>query len=79
VSCQVRWLGGGSPQTIRDPDYGFVGDFVPGPVRITSTAHNEHGETIYGPDAAGQYNPGPEEEGAGMPAVGTERNGVFFH
>jgi len=79
VSYDVRWLGGGTPQHIRDAEYMFVGDFVPGPATITWTAQNEHGETIYRSDPDRQYNPGPEEGGAGSPAVGTERNGVFFH
>jgi hypothetical protein len=78
VSYDVLWQGGGSSQTIRDETYGFVGDFVPGPAAITFEAQDVHGETIFRSDAAGQYNPGPEEGGAGSPPVGTERNGVFF-
>jgi hypothetical protein len=78
VSYDVLWHGGAEAQTIRDETYGFVGDFVAGPATITFEAQNEHGETIFRSDAAAQYNPGPEVNGAGSPAVGTERNGVFF-
>ena len=72
VSYDVRWSGGGGRRPIRDARFGFVGEFVPGPASITFEAMDEHGTVIYRSDAAAQSNPGP-------PAVGTERNGVFFH
>jgi hypothetical protein len=72
VSYDVRWSGGGGHHAIRDARFGFVGDFVPGPASITFEAMDEHGTVIYRSDAAGQTN-------VGQPAVGVERNGVFFH
>jgi hypothetical protein len=79
VAYEVVWHGGGARVPVRDADFGFVGDYVTGPGTISFTARNEHGAVVFTSDAAGQYNPGPEEGGAGSPAVGTERNGVFFH
>jgi hypothetical protein len=79
VSFDVRWAGGGSRQKIRDQEFGFVGHYVPGPATITFTASNDVGDVIYSSDPAGQFNPTPDQGGAGSPAVGHERNGVFFH
>ena len=72
VSYDVRWAGGGGHQAIRDSTFGFVGEFAPGPASITFEAMDDHGRVIYRSDSAGQSN-------VGQPAVGTERNGVFFH
>jgi hypothetical protein len=52
--------------------------FVGGPARISFTASNDRDDVVYSSDPDGQYNPGPEENGAGSPAVGHERNGIFF-
>ena len=71
VSYDVRWFGGGAASHIRDTTFGFVGDFVAGRAEITFSAMNDHGDVLYESDAAGQSNPL-------SPAVGTERNGVFF-
>jgi hypothetical protein len=79
VSFDVRWSGGGARQRIRDEGFGFVGDYVTGDARISFTARDDGGSVIYTSDAAGQRNPGPEEGGAGSPALGHERNGIFFH
>ena len=79
VSFDVQWLGGGASTHVRDSDFGFVGDYVPGPARISFTAADDHGDVVYRSDPDGQYNPGLDVGGAGMPAVGTERNGRFFH
>jgi hypothetical protein len=78
VSFDVRWAGNGDHLHIRDETFGFTGDYVQGPATIEFTAWNEHGDVIYRSDRAGQYNPTPAQGGAGTPAVGTERNGVFF-
>ena len=78
VSFDVRWAGGGDPQRIHDDTYLFRGEFVPGPTTISFTAFNDRGGVIYRSDHRGQYNPTVEEGGAGLPAVGFERNGVFF-
>ena len=71
VSYDVRWAGGGGSSAIRDSDFHFVGEYVTGPATISFTAFNEHGDVIYSSDPTGQLNGLP-------PAVGTERNGVFF-
>ncbi len=76
---EVSWHGGGDRVPVRDPDFGLVGDYVTGPATISFTAQNDHGDVVYRSDSDGQYNPGPEEFGAGSPAVGSEQNGVFFH
>lgn len=78
VDYEVVWAGEGDHVHLRDTEFGFVGDFVTGPASITFTARNEHGDVVYRSDAAGQFNPGPEVFGAGPPAVGFERNGIFF-
>jgi hypothetical protein len=70
VSFDVRWSGGGDRERIRDDSYGFVGEFVSGPAEISFTAVSD-GKT-YTSDAGEQTSPLP-------PAVGTERNGIFFH
>jgi hypothetical protein len=72
VSYDVRWSGGGGSQVLRDATFGFVGEYVSGPASITFEAMDDHGTVIYRSDAAAQSN-------VGQPAVGTERNGVFFH
>ena len=71
VSYDVRWLGRGDASPIRDTTFRFVGDFVAGRAQITFSAMNEQGDVLYESDAAGQSSPL-------TPAVGTERNGVFF-
>ena len=72
VSYDVRWAGGGASQAIRDSTFGFVGDYVPSTASISFVAMDDHGAVIYRSDPGGQSN-------VGQPAVGTERNGVFFH
>jgi hypothetical protein len=79
VSFDVRWSGDGRPQKIRDPIYGFVGEYVAGPATIDFTARDDTGNVLFRSDPDGQYNPTPDQGGAGSPAVGHERNGVFFH
>ena len=79
VSFDVRWAGGGRRQKIRDETFGFVGNYVTGPATISFTASDDGGGVIYTSDPAGQYNPAGDQGGAGSPAVGHERNGVFFH
>jgi hypothetical protein len=78
VSFDVRWAGNGSPEKIRDDTFHFTGEYVSSPTTISFTAFNDHAGVIYRSDPGGQYNPTADEGGAGMPAVGHERNGVFF-
>jgi len=78
VSFDVRWAGHGDVQRIHDDTFGFEGRFVAGPATISFTASNDGDNVIYTSDPDGQFNPGPEENGAGSPAVGHERNGIFF-
>lgn len=78
VSFDCRWAGHGKPQRIRDDTFRFSGRFVPGPATISFTASNDGDEIVYTSDPEGQFNPGPEQNGAGSPAVGHERNGIFF-
>jgi hypothetical protein len=79
VSFDVRWEGHGHPQRIRDATFGFVGDYVAGPATISFLAKDDAGNVLFRSDPHGQYNPTPDQGGAGSPAVGRERNGVFFH
>jgi hypothetical protein len=72
VSFDVRWAGHGAPVDLNDPTFGFMGHYVTGPATISFTASNDNSRVVYRSDTTGQSNPGP-------PAVGTERNGVFFH
>ena len=78
VSFDVRWAGEGARQTIRNDDWLFRGEYVTGPTTISFTAFNDHGGVVYHSDPRGQFNPGTDDGGAGRPAVGFERNGVFF-
>ncbi|HTP19168.1 MAG TPA: hypothetical protein VMJ65_06160 [Solirubrobacteraceae bacterium] len=78
VSFDVRWAGNGTRQTIRDDSLQFRGEYVPGPTTISFTAFNDHRGVIYRSDPRGQYNPSTADNGSGPPAVGFERNGVFF-
>ena len=79
VSFDVRWAGGGHRQRIRDATFGFVGQYVAGPATISFAAEDDDGNVLFSSDPQGQYNPAPDQGGAGLPAVGHERNGVFFH
>jgi hypothetical protein len=79
VSFDVRWSGEGHRRKIRDEEFGFTGQYVSGPTAISFTASNDRSEVIYRSDSGGQYNPAVDQGGAGPPAVGRERNGVFFH
>ena len=58
---------------------GFTGTYVAGPAEIRFEARNEHDKVVYRSDPDGQFNPTTDQGGAGMPAVGVEQNGVFFH
>jgi hypothetical protein len=79
VSFDVRWSGHGHPQHIRDETFGFVGHYVAGPATINFLAKDDAGNVLFSSDPQGQYNPTQDQGGAGSPAVGHERNGVFFH
>jgi hypothetical protein len=79
VSFDVRWSGNGDRQKIRDETFGFTGQYVASPTTISFTASNDGGDVIYSSDPGGQYNPTVDQGGAGLPAVGHERNGVFFN
>jgi hypothetical protein len=79
VSFDVRWAGHGHRQKLRDTDFHFTGQYVASATTISFTASNDDGNVVYTSDPGGQYNPTTDEGGAGTPAVGHERNGVFFH
>jgi hypothetical protein len=79
VSFEVRWAGKGEKRKIRDETFGFAGHYVTGPSTITFSARNDASDVVYTSDPGGQYNPPPEQGGAGSPAVGHEKNGIFFH
>lgn len=72
VSFEVRWAGHGAPVDLHDSTFGFTGHYVPGPATIDFSASNEKSGVVYTSDPTGQSN-------VGLPAVGTEQNGVFFH
>jgi hypothetical protein len=78
VSFDVRWHGHGQHRKIRDKKFGFEGKYVTGPTTVSFTARQDGGDVVYRSDHAGQYNPTAKQGGAGSPAVGRERNGIFF-
>ena len=78
VSFDVRWPGNGDRRKIRDGTFGFTGHYVTSATSINFTASNNGSDVIYTSDPEGQYNPTVDQGGAGSPAVGHERNGVFF-
>lgn len=78
VSFDCRWAGHGDARRVTDKTFGFTGRFITGPATITFRAANDGSPVVYTSDPDGQRNPGPDENGAGSPAVGRERNGVFF-
>jgi hypothetical protein len=79
VTFDVRWAGGGKKRKIRDRTFGFSGSYVTGPATVTFSAANDGTGVTYTSDPNGQYNPTTAQGGAGLPAIGRERNGVFFH
>jgi hypothetical protein len=79
VSFDVRWHGHGHQSKIRDKKFGFEGQYVTGAATISFTTSDDGRGVLYTSDPAGQHNPTVKEGGAGPPAVGHERNGVFFH
>ncbi len=79
MSFDVRWPGDGERHKIRDETFVFTGHYVTSNTTITFTASNDGFGVTYSSDPGGQFNPGPEVGGAGLPAVGHERNGKFFH
>jgi hypothetical protein len=79
VSFEVRWPGQGDRHKIRDKNFRFSGHYVTSATTISFTASHDGSGVIYSSDPAGQYNPTVDQGGAGSPAVGHERNGVFFH
>ena len=78
VSFDVVWQGGGSPVHLRNEEFTFEGDYVPGPATIRFVGSNDKSGVTYRSDPDGQYNPTLAELGAGDPAVGREQNGAFF-
>ena len=78
VSFDVRWAGNGGRQAIRDQQFGFTGEYVTSQTTIDFTTSVDGVRVIYRADPRGQYNVPTEDGGAGPPAVGLERNGVFF-
>jgi hypothetical protein len=78
VSFDVRWSGDGHRRKIHDKTFGFRGDYVTGHAKIQFTARDVGGKVVYKSVSAGQYHPTPKQGGAGSPAVGIERNGMFF-
>ena len=79
VSFDVRWQGSSDRQKVRDTTFGFAGNYVSSPTTISFTASNDDSRVVYSSDPGDQFNPGPDQGGAGSPAVGLERNGRFFH
>lgn len=78
VRFDVVWAGGGTPVHLRNEDFTFEGDYVPGPATISFVAADDRSGVTYWSEAEGQYNPTPDQGGGGDPAVGTERNGRYF-
>jgi hypothetical protein len=70
VTFDVRWLGGNDTREIRDPKFGYVGEFVDGPGAIMFTASNDGSDVVYRSVAKNQN--------VLYAGVGRERNGVFF-
>jgi hypothetical protein len=70
VSFDVRWAGGGDRLTVRDPDFGFVGQFVAGDATIAFTCQDDDSPVV--------YTSVPEGQSTVSAGVGHERNGVFF-
>jgi hypothetical protein len=70
VTFDVRWLGGGDPKQIRDPTFGFAGEFIDSQATIEFTASNDGSDIVYRSIAKGQHTL--------YAGVGRERNGIFF-
>jgi len=69
ASFDVRWHGGGSRQTARDPDNAFVFANVRGDAAVAWSASNESGFS---------FTSSPDGQTTEYAAVGKERNGIFF-
>ena len=74
----MRWSGDGGRQKIRDATFGSKGHLAIGTATISFTARDDRRGVTYTSDRSGQHNPTLDEGGAGSPAVGYERNGIFF-
>lgn len=72
VSFEVVWHGGGETLSIRDADYGFMGDFATGDATIAFRATNIGSDFEFRSDPDGQSTEGRP------PGVGREQNGIFF-
>ena len=79
ATFDIHWSGNGDRTKIRDNTFGFLGEYTTGNTTITFTTTDDNNNVTYTSDPTGQYNPTPAQGGAGSPAVGHERNGVFFH
>ena len=78
VSFDVRWHGHGHHRRLRDKKFDFEGKYITGPTTVTFTAKQHGSNVVYRSVPTSQYNPTVKQMGAGSPAVGHERNGVFF-
>jgi hypothetical protein len=78
VSFDVRWPGSHDRHEIRDETFGFTGQYVTSNTTVSFTASDDGSGVTYFSDPDGQYNPTLDQGGAGLPAVGHERNGRFF-
>jgi hypothetical protein len=70
VTFDVRWLGDSDHKQIRNPTYGFSGEFVDGQATIEFSASNDGSPVVYRSVAKGQKTL--------YAGVGRERNGIFF-
>jgi len=70
ATFDIRWLGGGGRNTVRDATNGFEEQLVEGAAVIRWTASNDNGY---------RYTAGsPDDSNTVYAAVGHERNGSFF-
>src|SRR5205809_7398148 len=70
VSFDVHWTGA-DRKKIRDPTFGFAGDYVVCDSTIDFSASDDGAGVVYTSDPGGQKTIGG--------GIGLERNGVFFH
>jgi hypothetical protein len=64
--------------TSATPSSGLTVNYVTGDATISFTATDDRSGVTFTSERSGQSNPTLDETGLGGPAVGHQRNGVFF-
>ncbi len=70
IAFDARWTANGGRRRLRDPEFGFVGKYMPADMRIEFTVSDDNTGVVYHSVQDGQVTVGG--------VIGHERNGRFF-